>query len=718
MKIKNVTKRISHRFHRVPWLFFIAAYIFLAGVILVEAYLNLNRFRLGNAAAQFSSEHLLFSLFIALCFVVLCYLIYVYIARVKRGRSFLDALIDNRYLIAASLLLFALVFSLNGYSLSCWDQYVNATYGNNIILGENRMITSDTWALSTPLIFNQVENGFPALNNDIMTHGAEAMLMGLPVADIYMIAKPFQWGFLLFGKSVGLAWSYYFKLFALLLSSYEICSYFIKSNKRIALLFALIITFAPALQWWFAQGIVDTVVSFQICLAALIVFIKYNNSNLYKAFAAVAMLVGGSSFVLALYPGLQVPLGYLFLILGITMIVQNRKSIRFRKLDAALLIGVVALVGVVCVRFYLMTSDGIELLGKTVFPGARMVTGGEYNPNELFYTFYQWLLPERMAAFSNNCEISFFVLFIPMIFFVFPLYLHKTKARGYLVLFLYTLFLISWLFIKYPAMFAKYTLFSNVSEHRLDIVIGLITVYLAAIAAEAFIEGKIVVKNLSAVVNATISAALCVAASLMLDAGSYLSVGFKKYGLLFIAMGIVWVSTYTFCRWNKKWFSVIALCVIFFAGVRVNPVCYGTGPIFQEALASKIETIEEHDSDAIWAVNGGFPYVNYLTAFGVRSINALNSYPDMAKWSVIDPVGTYEDCYNRFAHVSIQMTDAPSVMSNGTADTILLQLNAVDADKLGVKYILSKVDLSGLGYQSVYQDEKTGFCIFMDIEQQ
>ena len=69
----------------------------------------------------------------------------------------------------------------------------------------------------------------------------------------------------------------------------------------------------------------------------------------------------------------------------------------------------------------------------------------------------------------------------------------------------------------------------------------------------------------------------------------------------------------------------------------------------------------------------------------------------MKKWEKIDPDHKYEDVYNRYAHMNVNLsTNEPSKFEHvpGRKDIISVTLNVDDLEKLNVTYIESYQDLS------------------------
>lgn len=91
---------------------------------------------------------------------------------------------------------------------------------------------------------------YPLNNTNIMDDGLNMILAyNSPVANLSILGKPFNWGFLLLGKEYGLSWYWSFKVIALLLLSFEIAMILTRKMKGVSLLSSFWITFSPAIQW-------------------------------------------------------------------------------------------------------------------------------------------------------------------------------------------------------------------------------------------------------------------------------------------------------------------------------------------------------------------------------------------------------------------------------------------------------------------------------------
>jgi len=79
-----------------------------------------------------------------------------------------------------------------------------------------------------------------------------------------------------------------------------------------------------------------------------------------------------------------------------------------------------------------------------------------------------------------------------------------------------------------------------------------------------------------------------------------------------------------------------------------------------------------------------------LVAQGLRAFNATNNYPDYGKWKVIDADGQWEEIYNRYAQVSVQLTDQQTNIELLSPDHIKVTLNVQKLLDLGIDYVVSR----------------------------
>jgi len=404
---------------------------------------------------------------------------------IKRNGSAADFIFQYRYLIALFIFIILVAGKFHGSSITVWDRHIHEktkNYRRTLLLGVSRPIRSDEWLVLTPMQLAQVqsEKFFPVINKNIRSEGQNMLIfLNAPVFDFTLLSRPFNWGYVLFGKEFGLSWFWFSRLILLLLVSFEICMIITHQNRFLSLLGALWITFAPGVQWWFSTGLVELLIYSQAIVVCVYHYTIGVNKKL-KTLLILIMSIGITGFILTIYPPFQVPLGYLLLVFIVPIIYINRKSIRFEKYDYLLFsLGFVIIVFSLY-SFISKSMDALSIVRNTVYPGHRNFNGGNYNINFLQLYLINWLLPYKNIHFSNSSELSTFINFLPAVFFVFfkAYGLEKNKVFLLLIL-LYLLLQITWLLVPFPQILSRMMLFSYVPESRLQLITSLTSVYLS-----------------------------------------------------------------------------------------------------------------------------------------------------------------------------------------------------------------------------------------------
>ena len=95
-------------------------------------------------------------------------------------------------------------------------------------------------------------------------------------------------------------------------------------------------------------------------------------------------------------------------------------------------------------------------------------------------------------------------------------------------------------------------------------------------------------------------------------------------------------------------------------------------------------------------VEGGYPLTNVPIMAGAPTINSTNVYPNLERWRLLDKDGRHEKAYNRYAHITVDLTDEETRFELLNPDQFQLMLNYENLRTLDVKYVLSAKDYSAL----------------------
>lgn len=197
-----------------------------------------------------------------------------------------DRLYKYRFWISGILLIVLIFFEIHGSSILYWQNYLsNLTNIYEPLIGISRGIRSDEWAVNTPMLLSQYYNNsglFPYFSETIRGTLTDTFIIyGQPVRDIAILFRPFHWGYLLLSPAKGLSFFWIGRVIALFLVSFEFGMILTQKSKLLSLIYALLITWSPVVQWWFAiNGLVEMLVFGQ--LALIMITLYMNDQNYYK----------------------------------------------------------------------------------------------------------------------------------------------------------------------------------------------------------------------------------------------------------------------------------------------------------------------------------------------------------------------------------------------------------------------------------------------------
>ena len=222
-----------------------------------------------------------------------------------------------------------------------YKMYIPSSEAENTeILGESKGIRSDEWAVNTPLSFSQNmddEKTLPYTSSIVRGTDTDMYtVIHAPVLDILTIGKPFTIGYL-FGNTAGLSFWWYGRLIALMLVSFEFCMIITNKKKLISLCGMLMISFAPAVQWWFSNFLPDLLIFGQLAIVMIVKFIEATNLKT-KILTAIGFGISGVAYIFSFYPAWMIPFGYIFLAIFIWVIWQHRKTYKINKRDVIIIV--------------------------------------------------------------------------------------------------------------------------------------------------------------------------------------------------------------------------------------------------------------------------------------------------------------------------------------------------------------------------------------------
>lgn len=639
-----------------------------------------------------------------------------------------------RFVLSFLLLIMLVSFKISGSSMGCWKLFLGDGE-SGIRLGEPRVWRSDEWGTLTPLCFRQQYNTLGAYNRYSQTLGSiltdNMLVYGQPSWDILTLFRPFYWGYLFFGSERGLSWFWCSRLIVLFLSWFELGMLITDGQKKLSVMLAVCVSFAPFLQWWFAiNGLVEMLI-YGACFVLGSNYLVSRAFNPRKIAVAVGMAVCAVGYVLTFYPTWMVPVAWGFVPLFLWVVIWKFDRKVLRRVDVVpwLLVFVITAAGLTVLA---VTSwDVIKAELNSVYPGnAPSSSGG---------TGLWWMMKypiSLVSRFSMNeliVENSSIICFAPAGFILALWVIIKEKKKDPLLILLLgiNLFLAWYYCVGIPKWLAKMLLLSFVNSNRGPQVLGFLrlTLFVRAVALKEKAP-----KRWLAALAAVISSAVPMR----------LALGFTKYepgGLryeyfdtaekILVVWAILAVVFYLLYRARKSKYTmaVLGVCTVVLASsIWINPVAKGVPEITKSETMQQIRDLVKEDPQAIWlVVDMAYPATNIPAMAGADCLNTTQTYPQKTRWEMLDQEGEYEDIYNRYCHIRASL-GSKTMLELVSTDYVEVTLSPEDLKKLNIRYIVSTNDFdekiaagttniftdSGIEFQKYYEGTQLSIygCVY------
>ena len=161
--------------------------------------------------------------------------------------------LKNHFIIGGVILILCVVFEIHGSSINIYADAFNYPELNGEIFGRYRVIRSDEYNVFTPFAFSQYFTNFSMIS-DILRAAPTNMFIvyGQAVWHPAIIFRPAQIGYLFLDQGSGLAFFWISRLIALFLVSFKFAEKILGVNKKLSLIYAVMVTFSPLAQWWWS----------------------------------------------------------------------------------------------------------------------------------------------------------------------------------------------------------------------------------------------------------------------------------------------------------------------------------------------------------------------------------------------------------------------------------------------------------------------------------
>lgn len=549
----------------------------------------------------------------------------------------------------------------------------------------------------------------------------------MPVWHIVTLARPATWGYFVLGAQRGLAWYWWFRVFACFTVLYLLLEIVLRGHRGLAAFGA----------FWFCAS--AYIVCWSLWPAQIAFFVALGCLCAYHLFAAASktiqiisgVLLGLSipGFIMCLYPPWQVSLAYIFLFVFAGLFIRDKLYLSFKSLSRYRLLSLtiaLLLAGGLTLSFLVTCLPDLEVMSNTVYPGKRVSLGGDYSFALLFKGMYNLRTVYTVPpALGNECEASSFYYFFPAVFLGICFSKRLLRRLGILgwLLVAFLAGMLFFLLVGLPEKVAKLTLMSYVPPYRADAAIGFASIvlclYVLALIKDLHKETQTTWdKAMPLIVGAVVIPFFIYHGLVLMKVID----GFLSGSIILVVALLVGLLSYCLLAGRSEVFCGALSAILVATTALFNPLATNLDHIYKSELAQQIVKLNKESPDRpLWICYGGVHPGMLVTVLGGRSLSGLHWPPQLALWRSIDPSGGgYEQVYNRYAQVQLgYRPDAHWVSFNNFQDDAMeVKISPTHPVLLamGARYVLAmgeaQAAVSASNLPVVYKSEAGSFTIF------
>lgn len=595
---------------------------------------------------------------------------------------------DKRWLIGLALLIFMTANKYHGVSIGFYNNVVQPEQGSELaapILGRTRIIRSDEFVVGFPSIMasSYGEKAFGKYNSIMRGEKTLNALNGVYLGASTIANAPQELVYAILPVEYAYSFCWWFWLILPFLITLELFYIITKKKKLLSTAGTFLVIFSSFNFWW---GMPSQPLTASGTIVSIYYFLQ-SRERWKKVLLGIATALFFSMFVSILYPAWQVPFGYMALAIGAWVLHDNWDKIKAMKKGDWFIIAGAFVLAIGLVFFYLNSiSEYTDVITETAYPGKRVDTGSFYL-SKLFYCAQAPFYAYKDIANPSEAGVFFGLFPIPTIMAAFCWLKEKKKDWLTTGLLLAQIPILLYVTVGFPENIAKLLLFSNSTVFRAIDIIGLMQIYFMMIVLGRYENTKklpliwaIPVGMLVAGFNLYFSNR---------DYPGYLD-QLQSIVMFILITGLCVVLMINLTDRLKNIWLVTVIGLSTFTGIYVFPVMKGFDAVFSKPVAQEIQKICEEDPDAKWITSGGGIVLSgYSVACGAPTVNSVNTYPNMRLWEKLDEKSQYEDIYNRYAHIDVELTSEETSFELLQADYMKINLSYEDIGKTEAEYLLT-----------------------------
>lgn len=604
-----------------------------------------------------------------------------------------DFLFKYRWYCFIGLFVFCVLNKFNFSSVGSWNDFIQSGLGSDYtksVFGVARSIRSDDWLVGIPRSLSSVYTNFSSTNDLARaTEASNISVSGLQL-DFASLCLPQNYGYYLFGAEYGFSYAWCYKMIFGFAFCHELFLILTKNKKLLSFFGTILIWFSSFNVWWSLTG--------QLLSGTAIIVLFYyfiiEKKTSRRLIVGMLLAIAGADYVVGLYPAWQVPMGYIILSIMVWILITNNDWKKYTWKDWLVFVVDVLFMVALIARYFYLELDYIQDIQNTVYPGSRVDYGGMTIQKLLGYFGTEIAF---LGGIGNPCEVGTFYAAYPLGIILMIYVQIKQKGKNILMwcLTVPMVILVLYCTVGLPEIICKLTLLTNSVSGRAVDFLGVIFTILMIISLS---EMEDECKKMPFVLG-TIVSAICVIPAYKYSINFSDSANFKLLVLILAIitfLGIILLISEIKKKQIYEFTCVTSSVCLLGCGMGVNPIMVGLDAVLSKPAAKKVQEIVSEDSDAIWIGTSGSVSGNFLLACGAKTINSVNYVPNFEMWKKLDPDKKYEEVWNRYAHINIELSGKDeSEYRIDQADSITMSLCKADFDKLDIKYILSQTEISG-----------------------
>jgi len=559
----------------------------------------------------------------------------------------------------------------------------------------------DELLIFTPYALSQLAQRprFPVINTSIGNGQNMLVVPHAPVWHVVTLARPATWGYFFLGAQRGVAWFWWFQVFACFTALFLLLEIVLKSGWKLAAFGAFLFSSSAYVILWSQWPAHVTFFAATACLSAY----HLCASNRPRTLWMCAVLLGLSlpGFVMIMYPPWQVALAYFCVLLFAALFVRDKlhrslkEQLRLRVLCLALAVG---LAGGLTLLWLIACLPDLRVMADTIYPGRRVSTGGDYSFALIFKGIYNLFTNElEMPALKNPCEAASFYYLFPVVLLALPLAPRLRRELGVVgwAMIVYIAAMLFFLLVGLPEKIARLTLISYIPSYRADLTLGLASIILTLQAAAILrtpqaADSERWQRWMPTIASLAVSL-LFVAHSLFLlrVTGDFPP---PQFGLcMALLMGI---TAYLLLAGRLRSFALMLAALQLATSFMYNPLSTNLAHLYHSELANEITRINRQSSERpFWIAYGGtYPGV-LIEILGGRSLTGVQWPPQLGIWRALDLEGKNANFYNRYAEVSFEYTADDQAVSFSNPNEGSMRVKVAPTNPtlkaLGARYVLA-----------------------------